>query len=96
MSTESGDYFGFGLDSMAKDINYHGYEDATTSVNYVNCGSGNSQSGLGDQIRLAISRLVWTEDGYDVVIYRKQPICLTMFSSGTLSSSTTPTVCTTV
>lgn len=80
---------------MAKDINYHGYEDAITSANYVNCGSTNSQSAFGDQIRLSLSRFVWTEDGYDVTIYRNQKICLSLFLSGTLSSSTT-TACATV
>ena len=94
VASESGDYFGFGLESIAKDINYHGFEDSNILVSYINAGSSNSVAGVGDIIKISFNRAVFTGDVYDVNITSVQHMCVTLFTSGTLSSSATNTACT--
>lgn len=93
-ASESGDYFGFGLDSLAKDINYHGFEDSNISITYINAGSTNAVAGVSDILAISFNRAVFTDDVYDVNITTVQRMCVTLFTSGTLSSSSTNTACT--
>lgn len=94
VSSETGDYFGFGLTSMTKDINYHGFEDSAVTVTYINAGSTNTVAGLGDIVKIAMSRPVLTGDVYDNNITTVQQICVKLFTAGTLSSSGTNIACT--
>jgi hypothetical protein len=46
-------------------------------------------SGLPDIVKIAFQRAVYTDDVYDVNITTSQHFCITLFTSGVLSSSAT-------
>jgi hypothetical protein len=50
-------------------------------------------SGLPDIVKIAFQRAVYTDDVYDVNITTSQHFCITLFTSGVLSSSATNTAC---
>jgi hypothetical protein len=71
---------------MAKDISYHGYEDSNLTISYLNLGVSNITT-TGTVIKVAFTRFVFTNDGYDQNLTNPQDFCLTMFTGGSLGSS---------